>query len=360
MRLWSAPSGDEAHLYNKSVVLTFGGPRAVLSTSPFNGGLREDLTAVFNHCLSPGGGMACQLRAPTYGEHMALVASELGLDPERSAGLATAASMDYMATLSDRWGSVGATAFVTAGLEVNAGRAGDPAGWDEEREQGGDLKGGTVNVILHVSCGLSEGALTRALVTLTEAKAAALQELMVSSRYSDGIATGSGTDGAVIVADSSSSLRLTDTGNHSKLGELIGRVVKEAVKEGLKLQTDLTPQRQHDALRRVDRLGLTEDVLWERYRSAGGPLDRPHFSDGLHAAARGKLLAPASLCVHLIDQMRWGLLSPEDARDSAAALLSLMGLDPAGLDLTAPWDPEALRDLLAEALVGALGDDDST
>ena len=354
MRLWSEPSGDAAHLYMKSAVLTFGGPRRVLSTSPFNGGLRTDLTAVFNHCISPGEGMPCALRASTYEEHLALVASELGLDPDRSAGLATAASMEYMAQVSGRQGSVSATAFVTAGLEVNAGRAGDPAGWDEElsqkeqdQKERAQPEPGTVNMILHLDCDLSEGALTRALITLTEAKTAALQELMVSSRYSGGIATGSGTDGAIVVADASSPLRLTDTGNHSRLGELIGRVAKDAVKKALKLQTGLTPERQHDALRRVDRLGLTEDALWERYRDAGGGLDRPHFSDGLHATARGELLAPASLCVHLIDQMEWGLLSAEEVRPVAGALLSLMGV---GLPAGCPCGPEGLRDLLAEAL----------
>ena len=254
MRIWSAPRGDEAHLYKKSAVLTFGGPRTVLSTSPFNGGLRRDLAQVFNHCCSPGDGMPCMMRAATYEEHLALVASELGLDPDRSAGLSTAANMEFMAVLTEGWGSANVTAFVTAGLEVNAGRAGDLAAWTEEVEQGKQASPdsrveGTVNIILHFDCNLSDGALTRALITVTEAKAAALQELMVSSCFSNGIATGSGTDGAILIADASAPLRLTDTGNHSKLGEVTGRLAKRAVKEALRLQTSLTPARQHDLLR---------------------------------------------------------------------------------------------------------------
>ena len=160
MRIWRSPCGDEAHRYNKSVVLTFAGPRRVLSTSPFNGGLRRDLKQVFNHCCNPGEGMACLMRAPTYEEHLSLVAKDLGLDPQCYAGLSTAASMDMMAIKTECWGSVDVTAFATAGVEVNGGRVGDPALWDEECSLAAH-PAGTINILLHVGCDLSEGGLTR-------------------------------------------------------------------------------------------------------------------------------------------------------------------------------------------------------
>lgn len=354
MRIWSSPCGDEAHHYNKSVVLTFSGPRRVLSTSPFNGGLRGDLEQVFNHCCNPGEGMACFMRAPTYAEHLALVAEDLGLDPVRCAGLSTAASMERMAVRTGRWGSATATAFVTAGLEVNGGRVGDPASWDEERSLAAHPTG-TINILLHLDCDLSEGALTRGLITCTEAKTAALQELAVSSRYSRGLATGSGTDGAVLVAVSDAPLRLTDTGNHSKLGETIGRVVMDAVKEALRLQTGLCPEMQHDVLRRMDRFGVTEDSLWARYRGRPDPLDRPHFSDVLHGLSRrGELVATLSLCVHLMDQVLWGLLSPQDAWEAARAPLAALGFGVGERPL--PGDAEALVTSLTDVCCEGLLD----
>ena len=297
MKVWSSACGDVARRLGeagRAVVLAFGGPRRVLSTSPFNGGLRTDLRQAFNYSYSIKGGEYCTMRAPTYAEHLALIAREIGLDPAVSVGLST---------------------------------SGDPADWDEEAERRSVPPTGTVNVILHFNCDLSEGALTRALITLTEAKAAALQELAVPSRYSHGIATGSGTDGAIVVANAASSLRLTDTGNHSKLGSAVGRVVKAAVKEALRLQSGLTPQSQHGILRRTERFGVTEESLWERYRHGGGGLDRARFAAALAGLdARDGLLASVSLIVHLMDQAEWGLLSPDEALSAALGLLAAMGV----------------------------------
>ncbi|MFR1474361.1 MAG: adenosylcobinamide amidohydrolase [Hydrogeniiclostridium mannosilyticum] len=73
-------------------------------------------------------------------------------------------------------------------------------------------------MILLFSCKLSPGILTRALVTATEAKAAAVGELMVPSRYSHGIATGSGTDGVILSADLSANIELTDAEPMQNLG----------------------------------------------------------------------------------------------------------------------------------------------
>lgn len=57
------------------------------------------------------------------------------------------------------------------------------------------------NIMLFIDADLAEGTLARALVTCTEAKTAAIQELLVPSRYSNGIATGSDTDGTIVVSD---------------------------------------------------------------------------------------------------------------------------------------------------------------
>ncbi|MDR1105665.1 MAG: adenosylcobinamide amidohydrolase [Treponema sp.] len=327
------PGGDEVHRYKKSLVVLFHGKRKTLCTGPHNGGYRENLTAVFNNDCTTGAGMAAELRAPTYAEHIALLASELGLDSGNAAGISTAAQMENISIVTETHGALHVTALVTGDVEVNGGRAGDPASWDEihEREAGHEVHG-TINIILHIGVNLTEGALTRALVTCTEAKTAALQELLAPSRYSSGLATGSGTDGTIIIANAESKWTLNNSGKHSKLGELIGKSVKTAVKEALRLQTGLSPEKQHNVLKRVDRYGITEDSLWALYltqhdEKSGALINRAEFANRVYRLFRGgSIVSYVSLYVHLLDQLSWGLLHPEDTARAAKELLLLAGL----------------------------------
>ncbi|MEI3520417.1 MAG: adenosylcobinamide amidohydrolase [Anaerosacchariphilus sp.] len=248
MKLLELPGGDKLHHYQKSLVLCFAGPRDVLSTGPIGGGFRTNLQAVFNNDCNPGAGMSCELRADTYEEHSGLHwrLTDLGLDPKHCTGLSTAASMDHVAIRSMSYDDFTVTAIVTGGIRVNGSRVGDPAVWHEKAGISHSTTPGTINIILHIDAALSPGALARALVTCTEAKTAALQELLAPSRYSHGIATGSGTDGTILVANPLSSTYLTNAGKHCKLGEYIGKTVKEAVKEALNRQSGLCPASQHD------------------------------------------------------------------------------------------------------------------
>ena len=336
MKILDLPGGDYLHHYKKSLVLCFAGPRDVLSTGPIGGGFRTDLQAVFNNDCNPGSGMSCELRADTYEEHMELLALEdLGLDPKHCTGIATAASMDNVAVKSMSYDDFTVTAIVTGGVRVNASRVGDPAVWHEKAGISHSVTPGTINIILHIDAALSPGALTRALVTCTEAKTAALQELLAPSRYSNGIATGSGTDGTILIANPKSSTYLTNAGKHCKLGEYIGKTVKEAVKEALNLQSGLNPDFQHDIRNRMDRFGITEDTLWEtcqqfikqKKMTPPSPFARAEFTDHLdHLCRDNKLVTYTSLYVHLLDQLEWGLLSPEEAVPAGQELLRLAGL----------------------------------
>ena len=94
MKIAELETGEAVHRYKKSIVVSFTGKRRVLSTAPHNGGYRENLTAVFNHDCTVGAGMACTLKAPTYAEHMELIAKEIGLDSDTAAGISTAAQME--------------------------------------------------------------------------------------------------------------------------------------------------------------------------------------------------------------------------------------------------------------------------
>ena len=332
MKIYQLTCGDELHHYKKSLVLYFKGPRKVLSTGLNQGGCRTDLQAVFNNDGNPGPGMQFALRAKDYRTHLDIIAREdMGLDPEKCTGFCTAASMKHVSIQSMTQEDLTVTAIVTGGIENNACRIGDPASYTERPE-----KPGTINIILHIDADLPDGALTKALTSCTEAKVAAIQELLAPSRYSSGLATGSGTDGTILICNTASERRLTDAGHHSRLGECIGKTVIKAVKEALSLQTGLTPGSQHDIIRRMDRFGVTEDSLWEIYQKKGS-LPRYAFQNRLDNIKTGDMLVTCtSLYAHLLDQIGWGLLRPQEAWQAGYQILRMAGMP----DLSSERIPE--------------------
>lgn len=323
MVIYNYSNSDELHHYEKSLVICFKGKRKVLSTASYNGGYRENLVAVFNNDCKPDDGSDFNLKATTQKEHMMILAKELGLDPSVTTGLMTAADMENVSIQSESFNNTTVTAVVTGGIEVNGGRVGDPASWVEESGQYIPVTAGTINIMLSIDADLTKGAIVRSLVTCTEAKTAAIQELLAPSKYSMGIATGSGTDGSIIITNAESDVKLTNAGKHSKLGELIGRVVKTAVKEALKKQTGLSPTYQHNIFRRMDRFGVTQEILWTVYVNFGGQFDKTYFMEQLEKLAiQDKLVTFTSLYAHLIDQLMWGLISANEAIMAGAIILS--------------------------------------
>ena len=353
-------TGDIAYRYDKSIVVFFKGKRKVLSTSVYNGGYHEDFSAVFNHDGTRGAGMPCELLADTYVEHMRLVAKRLGLNPDAVTGMGTAAHMENVSVKSLSYEDLTVTAIVTGGIETNGGRVGDPAEYFKKLEK--PDRPGTINIILALDTDMPPGTMARALVTCTEAKTAAIQELMEGSHYSNGLATGSGTDQTIIIANAASPLYLDGAGKHSKLGELIGRTVMAAVKEALDRQSGLNAVNQHDLLRRLQRFGVTEASVWSDYQAlaAGGCVRKPLFLEQLYALKNDdRLVSYGVLYIHLYDEYLWGLLRGEEIQPVAEHLLSMMA-DACGVAVPViVWKEDngvmkALGQLLAAAAQAAL------
>ncbi|GBG58109.1 hypothetical protein SPFL3102_01829 [Sporomusaceae bacterium FL31] len=325
MKLTTLSTGDVAYRFYKSILVLFAGKRKVLSTSVLNGGYREDLTAVFNNDCNPGAGMACTMRAPTYEEHLRIMAAELGVEPDQATGMSTAASMNNVAIVSEQYEALTVTALVTGGVEVNGGRVGDPATHYKPVEKARMDKPGTINIMLFIDADLPPGILARALVTCTEAKTAALQELLAGSNYSTGLATGSGTDSTIVIANPESALYFESAGKHCKLGELIGCAVKKAVKEALLRQNGLSPKYQHSVLKRLKRFGINEETLWKQYQSnQAAPVAKAKFVDTVYQLDQlPDLVTYTSLFVHLLDQLDWQLLSGQEVEQAGNQLLQL-------------------------------------
>ncbi len=320
-------------------------PHAVISTCRVNGGIREGVRFVANHqACEPKPHPDCEHRRclaarDPQGYHR-LICDYHGLPPEETVLLGTAANM-YMAGFSRKvfpspegGGELVVFCAATAGVETNAGRAGDPAHFYEEegrflRLSGEDPacdRGGTIVLMLFINRALTPGALVRTVKMATEAKVTVLEELHVASRYSCGRATGTGTDQIAVAALSHGGRPLSGAGKHTKLGELIALSVREALFRALALQNKLTPELVRYAPRLLARYGLEEDSLLSTLKEyLPAPVHawlirnrRPILGD---LALVSHLLA----YIHLWDQVRYGIVPEEVAGEillDQAALLA--------------------------------------
>jgi len=157
------------------------------------------------------------------------IAAQFGIRSEDISQMATAADMDNLAVVTKTFKPFIVTALVTAGAKTNAIRT----GVDEGTHIEGEEPKGTVNILILTNARLTDAAMARAIITATEAKTAAFEDLKVPSSYIKNVqATGTGTD-SVIVVSGTTGPRVTYTGGHSRIGELIGKAVYEAVVEAL-------------------------------------------------------------------------------------------------------------------------------
>ena len=234
-------AGERGGLWEKSLVVTFPKPRKTLSTTE---GMIE-ARAALNHGAHPflwkevsrsfagkDGQGGRRYIAHIHGR----IAQRFGIGKKALATMGTAADMDNLAVATREFAPFTVTALVTAGAETNALRAGVDEGVHIEGKEKGNQDGkplGTINVLLLTNARLTEGAMAQAIILTTEAKTAALEDLRVPSSYTKGAqATGTGTDSVIVVAGTTGP-RVTYTGGHSRIGELIAKAVYAAVVEAL-------------------------------------------------------------------------------------------------------------------------------
>lgn len=316
---------------NGNQIFPLQGRKKVLCTSPLNGGITTHLTALMNiNCL--GGRYDCEMLGETYEEDLAAHVQKNGLDPKTTAALSTAAWTEHAASASESYRELTVTAVATGGIDHNGMRVGDPAGYAEIDGSYELLPPGTINLFLFVNQNLTDAALLRALVVCGEAKAAAVQELLLGSCFSEDLSTGSGTDGVILIADLDSQHTLTDASGHSKLGEMIGNCVKRAVKQALQNLSAASPARQFQLLKRLGRFGVTIGSLWEFYEehqdyfasqgaSFSGICDLERIFEQYNQNSNAVLVW--SLYAHLLDQHRWGLImESETVREGRKLLLN--------------------------------------
>lgn len=334
--IFQTDDGEEVFLFRKFIVVKLPEGRNSLTTSWINGGYQENLDAIFNHQLNQQN--IDDLETTSVTEFMKITAQKIGLNPQKVTGMITVASMENVAISNKKYRNIEITAIVTAGIEVNGGRAGDPASYYEENENY-EFKVGTINTILIINARLHESTLARAMMTAVEAKTVALGQLMAPSRYSNGIATGSGTDKISVISNMESDIVLTNAGKHSKLGELIGLSIIEATTEALAKQSNLTPDSQCDMLVRMERFGVDEEQYWETVKNMdifqeeihqNGILQKDipqkdRFLSKLRLFSKNPVVVTMTGSIlHIVDEMSWGLIPEITGRRTAISMMKTL------------------------------------
>tara|TARA_R110000772_G_scaffold149739_1_gene260417 strand:- start:36 stop:731 length:696 start_codon:yes stop_codon:yes gene_type:complete len=140
-------------------------------------------------------------------------------------GMMTAASMDSFRMAKQSTQGVDIIVLVTSGL-ANSRRVGDRA---EHRTIAAESKEvGTINIIMMTSAILTGAAMVEAVLMITEAKTAALQDAGILSPISNKIATGTGTDSVAVVSGQGPDT-INYCGKHVLFGEILGRMVTDTV-----------------------------------------------------------------------------------------------------------------------------------
>lgn len=198
-----------------------------LSTAIYGGGFRN-IRFALNQKLTefypsekdfPGGSVKGYLK---------LCAEKAGALPEESAVLLTAAKVNLYSHKIIRSGDVLVESVVTGGVEKTACRASSPALYREKDGSFGPI--GTINMMILFHGNLPEGIMARALITLTEGKTAALQDLGIADVNNGKPATGTGTDGITLICNPEGP-SYTDAGPFSELGASLAHAAYESVIE---------------------------------------------------------------------------------------------------------------------------------
>ena len=222
-------SGGYVDIHSSAITVTYNMPYYAISTSPFNGGLHH-VMAVRNQQLTFFVNNESELPGGSTSDYLAKECVQLDLPIHFCTALLTTASMNRHAYVCQSEDSIIIEVIATAGVEKTAHRAGD--GYTYYEKDGAFHTGGTINLLVFTNCALTDGALTKSLLTITEAKTVALQSIGITSVLSNQPATGTSTDGVIMTIDPNGEL-LTDTGTFSQFGDTLAKAVRSAIEKAL-------------------------------------------------------------------------------------------------------------------------------
>jgi adenosylcobinamide amidohydrolase len=323
--------------HGRFIVVDLKDGHRVISTSAINGGEVEDLRYLVNHQCCEGKDHNDRfhiLVAKGDDFYHETVCAEIGLPPAGTAMMSTAANMNYAAWAARRDDDVEVLAIVTAGVETNAVCAGDPA-MSRETSAGvvSAVPVGTINMILLSNMPLTRGALARTVITMVEAKSAALQRLASPSCYSTDLATGTGTDQYCVAAPLEGPRTLKSASPHMKFGEIVGLAVRDATLEALRWQNGLEASYTRGLFHALGRYGIKEKTIYDRLEAILDPASLDLLRKNNKSVFYEPLVgAAAHATAAVLDRVRFGTLPPAVAKDAivqqAASLAASLAAKP--------------------------------
>ena len=215
---------------NKTLIIDFKSPMSLVSTLE---GERNGIESVGNH-YSPPSCWGIEHEFGLTGTRKRIY-QVIGRSEKTASFLFTGADMDNLSVKREKFKDMEVCAIVTAGVTSNAVRM--------CKDRGRFYEPATINIIILSNMKLSPRAMTRAIISATEAKTAALMDLDIRSSYSSLLhqATGTGTDNMIVVQGTG--VEIDNSGGHSKVGELIATTVYQGVKEAICKQNKITASR---------------------------------------------------------------------------------------------------------------------
>lgn len=218
-------------LKERTLVISFPKPRVAISSAVLGGGIKNT-QVIINHQVDQNAsvvGTSTRKKRIHDNPQSYLKRIIRRLTGRGSGiGLMTAVDLRHLLLKRVQSGPLWVEGFFTVGI-TNAVCVGEPVSSPKKSEDPHVL--GTINMILVSNVSLPVSALVGAVGVAVESKTAAMLEQNIESWTGKKGATGTGTDSMVWV--SGFGPRLSYSGTHTKLGELIGRVVRVGVKDGL-------------------------------------------------------------------------------------------------------------------------------
>ncbi len=331
---------DSSHIFDLEIkdesilLINLKKPMTTLGNSVLNGGFAESVETLFNVNIPENVETEKDLPGESLLGFTKHICNSQLKDVSKTTGLMTVALMKNAAVSQLKFNDISVSCIATAGVDTNGGRAGDKASYYEK--DGEFFQTGTINIFLIIDAPLTKYAMVKSIITSTEAKTSVLQELLAPSKYSEGLATGSGTDGIIVASiPESKELKekcLTDAGHHSKLGEMISRTVRKSVKYALFLETGLSPKRKKNIWARLLRYNILPENVYIKekknekkgsYNKEKSKIEKSKPKTLLEKLETdGTFVAFIETILHLKDQVSWGLLEEDEALKSISVYLN--------------------------------------
>ncbi|TQS79725.1 MAG: hypothetical protein A3205_02790 [Methanomassiliicoccales archaeon Mx-03] len=280
-----------------------------------------------------GGKHDALLTSPCGGYFDGVNSVSFGSCREGGVSLPLCGSLNHVVSSSVSSGRTEVVAFAAADLVSGCVRAGHGVG----------ISGGGVSLILSIDADMPLSTMARAAITATEAVTCVLQDLDV--RDSDGRpCTGCANLSVAVVRNVDSSIFLRGAGKHSRLGQLIGETVYDAVRSSA-VQNGLHYP-GFDAVSRLIRAGCTVETLAayaevpdsEDFRAALSTVSKDPRTSGL-----------VSSMLQLNDEMSWGLIPGDVGIEAARGMIE-------GVMYNGPYSAEDIPGMLAEAVARSAAD----